>query len=194
MTRDEFLRRLNRGLSGLPPEAIADITGDYEDHFAAAEAEGRSEAEVSEALGDPDRLARELRLEAGIRRWEQVRTPSTAVSAVIAFLGLGAIDVLVLLPILLPAIGVVFGLYVAMLGIFIAGGAIMIVGPFSGFPGGALAALLFGLGLMAAAIAFAALLTIGTIWLVNALMWFGRLHYRVLQPAIEQPGAKEQAP
>ena len=99
--------------------------------------------------------------------------------------GLGAIDVLVLLPVLLPAIGVVIGLYVAMLGLFVAGGAVMIAGPFSGFPGGPLAALLSGLGMMSASVAIAALLTIVTIGLVNALMWFGRLHYRVLQPAIE---------
>jgi uncharacterized membrane protein len=188
MTRDEFLRRLRRGLDGLAPEAIGDIIDDYEAHFDAAAAEGRSDAEVAEALGDPSRLARELRLEAGIRRWEEVRSPSSAWTAVIAFLGLGAIDILVLLPILVPAIGIIIGIYAALLGIFIAGGAAMIVGPFSGFPGGPVAALLCGLGLMAAAVAFTALLTIVAIWLVNALLWFGRLHYRVIEPAIKPEG------
>lgn len=185
MTRDDFMKRLNRGLAGLPDDVIADVVSDYDAHFAAARDEGRSETEVAEALGDPGRLAREIRLETGIRRWQEVRSPSTAWTAVIAFIGLGAIDVLVLLPVLLPAIGVVIGLYVAMLGLFVAGGAVMIAGPFSGFPGGPLAALLSGMGLMSASVAIAALLTIVTIGLVNALMWFGRLHYRVLQPAIE---------
>ncbi len=185
MTRDEFIKRLNRGLSGMPEAEIADIAGDYEAHFDAARADGRSDAEVAAALGDPGRLARELKLEAGIKRWQEVRSPSSAWSAVIAFLGLGAIDVLVLLPVLLPMIGVVFGLYVAMVGVFIAGGAITIVGPFGGFPGGPGAAILCGLGMMAAAVAFTALLTIATIWLVNALLWFGRLHYRILEPAIK---------
>lgn len=188
MTRDEFLRRLRRGLDGLAPEAVGDIMSDYEAHFDAAAAEGRSDAEVAEALGDPSRLARELRLEAGIRRWEEVRSPSSAWAAVIAFLGLGAIDILVLLPILVPAIGIIIGIYAALLGIFIAGGAAMIVGPFSGFPGGPVAALLCGLGLMAAAVAFTALLTIVAIWLVNGLLWFGRLHYRVIEPAIKPEG------
>jgi uncharacterized membrane protein len=188
MTRDEFLRRLRRGLEGLPSAASADVIGDYEAHFDAARDEGRSEAEVAEALGDPGRLARELRLEAGIKRWEEGRSPSTAWTAVIAFLGLGAIDILVLLPILLPAIGVLIGLYVALLGVFIGGGAVLIAGPFSGFPGGVAAALLAGLGLMAAAVAFTALLVIVTIWLVNALLWFGRLHYRIIKPAIDGQG------
>lgn len=185
MTRDEFLKRLGRGLAGMPPAAIAEITGDYADHFNAASADGRSEEEVAEALGDPGRLARELKLEAGIKRWEEGRSPSAAWGAVIAFLGLGAIDILILLPVLLPVIGVIIGFFVAMLGVFVAGGAVMITGPFNSFPGGPAAALLCGLGMMSAATAIAALLTIVSILVINALMWFGRLHYKVLQPAIE---------
>ena len=185
MTRDDFLKRLNRGLSGMPPAMAADVVADYEAHFDAARDEGRTEAEVAEALGDPGRLARELKLEAGIRRWEEVRSPSAAWTAVIAFLGLGAIDIMILLPVLLPMIGVVLGLYAAVLGVFIAGGAVMLAGPFSGFPGGAFAAVLCGAGMMTAAVAFGALLSIGTIWLVNGLMWFGRLHYRIIEPAIK---------
>ena len=72
-----------------------------------------------------------------------------------------------------------------MLGVFVAGGAAMITGPFNAFPGGPAAALLCGLGMMSAATAIAALLTIVSILVINALMWFGRLHYKVLQPAIE---------
>jgi uncharacterized membrane protein len=188
MTRDEFLRRLRRGLEGLAPDAIDDIMGDYVAHFDAAAEEGRSDAEVAAALGDPSRIARELRLETGIRRWEEVRSPSSAWTAVIALLGLGAIDILVLAPVLLPALGVIFGLYVALLALFIGGGAAMIAGPFSGFPGGPAAALLCGLGLMSLAVALASLLTVVSIWLVNALMWFGRLHYRVIEPAIKPEG------
>ena len=82
-------------------------------------------------------------------------------------------------------VGVIFGLYVALLAVFIAGGALLIVGPFSGFPGGAIAAMLGGLGMMAAAIGLGALLSIVTIWIINGLIWFGRLHYQVIKPAID---------
>ena len=186
MTRDAFLKKLHNGLAGLRQETIDDIMSDYDAHFDAASEEGRSEAEVAAALGDPARLARELRLEAGLRRWEEVRTPSSAVSAIVAVLGLGAIDILILAPVLLPVLGVILGLYVAVACAFIAGAAILIAGPFSGFPGDLFAAMLVGLGIMAAAIAFGALLTIVTIWLINALVWFGRLHIRLIKPAIEQ--------
>ena len=46
-------------------------------------------------------------------------------------------------------------------------------------------ALLAGIGLMALAASAGAILTIVVIGLVNALVWYGRLHYRLLKPAIE---------
>jgi uncharacterized membrane protein len=59
------------------------------------------------------------------------------------------------------------------------------VGPFAGGPGGPFAAILAGVGLMAFATFIGALLTLVTIGLVNALVWYARLHYRLLKPAIE---------
>jgi uncharacterized membrane protein len=89
MTRAEFMGRLRRGLVGMPAAAAADIAADYEIHFEDGLAAGRSEAEVASALGDPDRLARELRAEAGAQRWHQEKNPSAAVAAIFAVLGLG---------------------------------------------------------------------------------------------------------
>jgi len=57
MTRNEFIKRLRAGLGGMPAEDIAEIVSDYEAHFDAAAADGRPEAEVAEALGNPGRLA-----------------------------------------------------------------------------------------------------------------------------------------
>ena len=47
------------------------------------------------------------------------------------------------------------------------------------------AAILAGLGFMAGATALAALTAIATIWLVNGVVWFARLHYRLLKPALD---------
>jgi uncharacterized membrane protein len=184
MTRAEFLNSLKRGLVGLPTSAAADILNDYEAHFDDGIAAGRTEAEVASALGDPDRLARELKAEAGVKRWRQEQTPSAAAGAVFAVLGLGAIDILILLPLLMGVIGTLFGFFVAVIGVFIAGGVVMVAGPFAGFPGGGIAAFLGGLGLMAGAVSVGALLSVATIWLVNGLVWFARLHYRLLKPAL----------
>jgi len=192
MTRSDFMNRLRAGLAGLPAAAINDLAADYEAHFEDGLAAGRTEAEVAAALGDPARLARELRAEAGLKRWETEKNPSAAAAAVFAVLGLGAIDILILLPILMTVLGIMFGVFFAVVGTFIAGGAVFAVGPFVGAPGGPFAALLAGLGLMAGATAAGALLAIASIWLVNGLVWFARLHYRLLKPAIE-PQAQGRA-
>lgn len=185
MTRAEFMGRLRRGLAGLPPAAQAEILSDYDAHFADGVAEGRAEAEVAAALGDPGRLARELRLEAGLKRWEEERNPSAAAGAVMALVGLGAVDILILLPLLTGVVSAIAGLYVAAIALFISGGGVLVAGPFLDPPGGALFPMLLGLGLMGASVTGAALLTIITIWLVNGLVWFGRLHYRLIKPAIQ---------
>lgn len=185
MTRQAFMARLREGLRGLPAQNQAEIMADYETHFAEGAAAGRSEADVASALGDPGRLARELRAEAGLKRWEAERNASAAGAAVFAVLGLGAIDIIFLLPILMAVAGAIVGVGIAAIAIFFAGGAMFAAGPFSDFPGGAGAALLGGLGLMAGGTAIGALLTIVCIGLLNALVWYGRLHYRLLKPALE---------
>ena len=65
MNRDAFLCILSDGLDGLPAHEIDDILADYVAYFDEARASGRSEEEVAAALGDPRRLARELRAESG---------------------------------------------------------------------------------------------------------------------------------
>jgi uncharacterized membrane protein len=185
MTRQAFMARLREGLRGLPAQTQADIVADYETHFADGEAAGRSEADVAEGLGDPGRLARELRAEIGLKRWEEDRSPSGAAAAVFALIGLGALDILILLPVLMGVGGAIFGIGVGLIGIFVAGGAVFAAGPFTGMPGGPAAAILAGVGLMTGAASLGALLAIVTIGLVNALVWYARLHYRLLKPALE---------
>ena len=185
MTRQAFMARLREGLAGLPAQTVADIVADYETHFADGVAAGRSEEEVASALGDPGRLARELRAEIGVKAWEENRNPSGAAAAVFAVLGLGAIDILILLPILMGVAGAIVGIAVGVIAVFFAGGVVFAAGPFTGLPGGPGVAILAGIGLMAGAASVGAVLTIVTIGLVNALVWYGRLHYRLLKPALE---------
>lgn len=192
MTRADFLARLRVGLVGLPTATAADIVADYETHFADGVAAGRTEEEVAAALGDPDRLARELRAESSAERWRQEKNPSAAAAAIFALIGLGAIDILFLLPLLMGVLSAIFGVFIALIAVFFSGGAVMVVGPFAGPPGGPLTAILIGLGMMAASISAGALMTVGTIGLVNACVWYARLHYRLLKPALEpqsQPSA-----
>jgi uncharacterized membrane protein len=185
MSRVAFMGALRSGLQGLPGAAIDDIVADYENHFADGMADGRSEAEIAAALGDPNRLARELRAEVGLKKWEEKRSPGNAATAVFAVLGLGALDIIILLPILMSVIGVLIGLFFGAVGIFIGGSVVLTVGPFVTPIGGPLAAVLFGVGLIASAVAQGAILTMVTIGMVNLLVWYARLHYQLLKPAID---------
>lgn len=185
MTRTEFMDRLKQGLSGLPASTIADIAADYEAHFNDAGLAGRSEAEVAAALGDPDRLSRELKAEAGMKSWESAKTPSSAAGAIAGIIGLGALDVFILLPLLGSVVGALVGFFAAAIGVFIGGGVIFAIGPFVPLPGGWGAALLGGIGMMAGATAVGAVTAALTIWLVNGVVWYARLHYKVLKPALD---------
>jgi uncharacterized membrane protein len=193
MTRHDFITRLRQGLAGLPEQAQFDILADYETHFNEGLAAGRSEADVAAALGDPDRLARELRAEAGVRRWQAQRNPEAAAAAVFAVLGLGAIDILVLLPILISVVSIICATGIVALVGFVGGAFVFAAGPFAHGPGGIGAALLTGLGLMAGGVSLASVVTLVSIGLVNALIWYGRLHYRLLKPAIDPQPVGELA-
>ncbi|MBV8697823.1 MAG: DUF1700 domain-containing protein, partial [Bradyrhizobium sp.] len=116
MNRVAFLTILNDGLAGLPADEIDDILADYMSYFDEAEASGRSEAEVAAALGDPRRLARELRAETGLRRWENRRSLGNSAAALLALGGLAAVDFLFLLPVLFTVtlIMLVIGLVVVV--------------------------------------------------------------------------------
>ena len=185
MNRQAFIDRLRLGLSGLPPAAIQDAVADYETHFAEGVAAGRTEEEVAQALGDPSRLARELRAEVGLKKWEEQRNPTSAAGAIFAVLGLGAIDILILLPIVFPVFGAVLSVLISGVFVFLAGGFVLVAGPFFGLPGGILASILMGVGLMGLGLFMGGLMALLTKWLIDATVWYARLHYRVVKPALE---------
>ena len=184
MTKAEFLDRLRQGLRGIPKSAGEEIMADYEGHFADGLAAGRSEQEIAAALGDPIRLARELRANAGIQQWEEKRSPANAVGAVFAVLGLGVIDILILLPILIPPVVVIFVIYIVALACFFGGVASFVAGLFDLSGSEAFT----GLALMAGSVAGAALQTLIGIGLTNALVWYARLHIKLVKTADGQEG------
>jgi len=160
---------------------------DYEAHFTDGLAQGRTEHEISHALGDPGRLARELKAEAGFRRWEADRTPGNMAGAVLALLGLAAVDVMLLLPVLGMLLGVFAGFAAASVGLVAFGfalllGALIPGWALFGMTGSAalvLAAALAGIGLIATGTGLGALF-----WLlaniIKALVEYARLHFRLI--------------
>jgi uncharacterized membrane protein len=185
MTKTEFLETLRRRLAGLPPSEIDELVSDYATHFADGIAAGRSEAEIAAALGDPMRLARELRAEAGFRRWETARTPANFVAVLFGFLALMAVDFVFLLPLLGGLALFTFIVGFALLGLCIAGSVMLIkalswdhvlAGHFLGRTFG-------GIGMLGIGVGGGALLLLMIDYVVRLLGKFARLHYALLNRA-----------
>ncbi len=183
MTQDEFLSILHDRLRGLPPAEIEELMDDYASHFAEGMAAGRSEEEIAAALGDPVRLARELRAEAGLRRWESARTPGNFYAAMIGFLALIAVDFMFLLPLLGALALVALGLGLAMVGLCIAGLALSMrmFHLDHGLSLGYLTRILSGVGLIGLGVGGGAALLMAVDYVVRLLARFARLHYTLLE-------------
>ena len=182
MTKDQFLAALRAHLTGVSPAAADDILADYASHFDEGMAAGRSEAAIAAALGDPARLARELRAQAGRKRWEEERSPSAAAGAVLAILSRGAIDLLILLPVLMVVCSLIFAFGCVAAALTVAGIIMLMASPFAIFGGGFVQALLGGFGFMSGGVALGCLVTLAGVGLVNFLIRYGRFHMRLIKP------------
>jgi uncharacterized membrane protein len=192
MNRVAFLRILRDGLAGLPAREIDDIVTDYTAYFDEAHASGRSEEDVAAALGDPRRLARELRAETGLRRWENHRSLGNSATALLALGGLAAVDILFLLPLLFAVTlaVLVIGLVVFVLGIVGIGALLSLlkIGNFASI-GAIVLRAAAGIGLIAASVGLGGLLVLGFNGAVKMLGRYARLHYRLLKPEQDSTAA-----
>jgi uncharacterized membrane protein len=186
MTRGEFLSQLRAGLTGQRQQDIDDIMADYESHFIDGREAGRSEEEIATALGDPARLARELKVEAGFKRWQNEKSAGNLLGIILALLGLATIDFMLLLPCLGALLGVIIGFAAVVFAFCIAGivllASVLPIG-FLGDVGTLMARGLAGAGLLAGGIGAGALFLLLIEGLAKLLVKYARLHYRLLTSA-----------
>ncbi|MCC6144361.1 MAG: DUF1700 domain-containing protein [Candidatus Hydrogenedentes bacterium] len=187
MNRDLFLSELRGALRGLDPQEVDDIVADYGSHFAEAETAGRTEQDVVNALGDPRRLAKELRAESGLRHWQARRTPGTYVGAIFALCGLAAVDLIILLPLLCVLGLAAFVAGVVLFALIFAGFAVLAsplwVAAITSWTS-AVSLVLAGAGLIAGGIGAGAFLLLGMEGVLVLLSKYARLHYQ-LRPRVD---------
>jgi uncharacterized membrane protein len=197
MNRIAFLRTLHDGLAGLPEHEIDDILADYYAHFDEGLASGRSEAEVAAALGDPRRLARELRAETGLRRWENHHSLGNSAAVLLAFGGLAAVDILFLLPLLFAVLlaTLIIGLVICVLGIIGIGSLLSLIkiAPFASIFAIVRRALT-GIAFIAASAGGGFLLLFALNGAVRMLGRYARLHYRLLKPEQDETDFSAEHP
>jgi uncharacterized membrane protein len=183
MNRAHFMAQLRDGLSGLHHADIADILADYENHFSDGAADGRSEEEVAAALGNPSRIAREMRAEVGFKRWEQDRSPGNFLGVILALVGLATIDFVILLPLLCGLAGICFAWFIACLGCVIGGSFLLFSLLWGGTMDDAALQTLIGAGLISGAVGGGALLLLLLNAVAKALIRYARLHFRLFDTA-----------
>ena len=190
MNRMAFLSILHDGLAGLAEPDVDEILSDYDAYFDEGVASGRSEEDIAAALGDPRRLARELRAETGLRRWENHHSVRNSFAALLALGGLAAVDILLLVPLLFAAVVImlVLGLVMFVLGIIGIGLLLSVIKLAMVAPIATLVLrVLAGIGLIAASGGIAMLLLLAFNGALRKLGEFARLHYRLLKPE-QHPG------
>jgi uncharacterized membrane protein len=107
-------------LSSLPKQAVDEIIADYHEYIGDALAAGRREEDVIAALGDPVKLARELKAQASYRQWQDRRSFGNLFRVIMSISTLGLLNVLLLVPFMVY-LGLLTVGYVVSAGLTIAG-------------------------------------------------------------------------
>jgi uncharacterized membrane protein len=120
MKQEVFIEALRRELSSLPKQAVDEIIADYREYIGDALAAGRREEDVIAALGDPVKLARELKAQANYRQWQDRRSFGNLIRVIMSISALGLLNVLLLVPFMLYLVLLTVG-YLVSAGLTIAG-------------------------------------------------------------------------
>lgn len=109
MTKEQFLTEFSRHLRPLTALEKSDIMQDYEDHFDFGMEEGKTEDEIAASLGSPKQLAREILAEYHIDKMEASKSTGSIFRAVWSVIGLGFVNLVLVLGPFIALIGLLFG-------------------------------------------------------------------------------------
>jgi uncharacterized membrane protein len=175
MLKDEFIHILESSLTGLSEVDRKDILHDYEEHFAIGYLNGRTEQEIATALGDPRTLGKEFNAITLVKKAEETPSASGIGRAILATVGLGLFNLIVvlipfiILVIVLAVLGILgFCLFCA--GPIIIGCSVLeIFGIFTeNLPASPYASIFFGIGTTALGL-----------FIILGDYWLARLMYRL---------------
>jgi len=131
MNKKEFLRKLSELIKDIPEEERKDILFDYEEHFRIGLENGRKEEEIAYSLGDPKIIAKQSMASYTIKEAEKTTSASNIIRAIIAAIGLGFFNLVIILGPALALLVILIALFVVAFAVTIAGVAV-ILGTFLG--------------------------------------------------------------
>mgnify|MGYP000054425374 CR=1 FL=1 len=120
MNKEQFLKQLEASLKRLTNEERQDILQDYEEYFAIGIDKGKTEQEISESLGQPKQIAKELLASYHLDMVERTASAGNILRAVWAVIGLGFFNVLIVLGPFCALVGVVIAGWLASVGFILA--------------------------------------------------------------------------
>ena len=176
MQKYEFLNKLDISLHALSETDRKDILSDYEEHFAIGISKGRSEEEIARALGDPKVLGREYCAISLVKHAEEKPSVGGIGRAVLATIGLGFFNlIVVLIPLVvliaLLAALLLFGFFLFCFGIIMFGCSFLdIFGILTlNLPVSPIASIFFGV----ASVCFGLFIILGEFWLTRIMYHLG---------------------
>ncbi|MCK4260323.1 MAG: DUF1700 domain-containing protein [Halanaerobiales bacterium] len=89
MKKNDFLKELSQHLLGIPDDEIKDILYDFREYFNAGLQDGRSEEELTDSLGDPKALAKQVKTEYMVKLAKKTPNLRNMFNAILATMGLG---------------------------------------------------------------------------------------------------------
>lgn len=126
MNKKQFLTLLNDSLRGMDEEALKEILYDYEEHFSIGLENGKTEEEISSALGDPRTIASQYKFENALKRAENTTRPLNLLRAILAGVGLGFFNLVFVLGLYIGVVVTIFAFFISSIA-FAFSGIMMIV-------------------------------------------------------------------
>lgn len=133
MNKKDFMDRLSSYLGGIPGEDREDVISDFDEHFEAGLAEGRTEEDIADSLGDPKSLANQLKASILIREAGKTTSAVNITRAVFATLGLGFFNLIFILGPFIAIAAVLISLFATAIGITASGITVFITSIFGPF-------------------------------------------------------------
>lgn len=121
MNKDEYLEKLKELLKDMPKDERKDILLDYEEHFMVGLEKGRTEEEISMALGNPETVAKQIKVEQMIKKAEDKPSVGSIYEAALAAAGLGFFNLVFIAGPALLLAAIIAGLFLTGLAVIFSG-------------------------------------------------------------------------
>ncbi len=169
MNRQDFIAQLRAFLGGMREEEKKDIIADYEEHFRMGMEAGKTEEEISRALGNPRILGKSFAIDAMLEEGKTDRKALSVLRAVFAFLSLGFLNLIIVLGPFIAVVAVIISFWASAAAVALSGIAVI----FSAALGPMILPSFLSVGGISAPFLFfsgVGITALGVLWLIG--MWF----------------------